>query len=167
MIQKTYGIDNLVDWKAQLSVGKARVIVHFSGGAITRFGVTPAEFSTKDPLVQHVIENSQHFINGKIKLLRQVELPGSSSTTKPVKKASAPTVTDPAPTVTDPDTSDLTPDPDPEQSAPLTSVEVSCLQDAQDYLKENFQVPNRAASSYEKAKAIAAEHGVEFVGAKF
>lgn len=71
---KTYGITNLLDWKAQISAGKAKVIVHFTGGAITAYGVTPAEYSTSNAFFQHVIEGSDYFKSGRIKLLREAEI---------------------------------------------------------------------------------------------
>ena len=38
----TYGAPRLVDWVAQIKAGAATVSVHFTGGALTSYGVTPA-----------------------------------------------------------------------------------------------------------------------------
>ena len=57
----TYGAPRLVDWVAQIKVGAASVRVHFTGGALTSYGVTPAEFTTSNPFIQKVIENSSYF----------------------------------------------------------------------------------------------------------
>lgn len=71
---KTYGVNNLVEWNAQLKVGAANVTVHFQGGAITKFGITPAEYSTTNPMYQHIIENSNYFKEGHIFLIREAEV---------------------------------------------------------------------------------------------
>lgn len=54
----TYGAPRLVDWVAQIKAGAATVRVHFTGGALTSYGVTPAEYTTANPFIQKVIEQS-------------------------------------------------------------------------------------------------------------
>ena len=49
----------------------------------------------------------------------------------------------------------------------LTIVEASCLQDAQAYLQEHFNISSYKVRSYDAAQKAASEHGVKFVGAKF
>ncbi len=49
----------------------------------------------------------------------------------------------------------------------LTIVEASCLQDAQAYLQEQFNISSYKVRSYDAAQKAASEHGVKFVGAKF
>jgi len=51
----TYGAPRLVDWVAQIKAGAATVRVHFTGGALTSYGVTPAEYTTANPFIQKVI----------------------------------------------------------------------------------------------------------------
>lgn len=48
--------------------------VSFTNGSVTAWGVAPATFTTEDPLTQHIIENSEQFADGKIRLLRKVDL---------------------------------------------------------------------------------------------
>lgn len=48
----TYGAPRLVDWVAQIKTGAATVRVHFAGGALTSYGVTPAEYTTSNPFIQ-------------------------------------------------------------------------------------------------------------------
>ena len=72
--KKTYGVEGLVDWTAELYAGKAKLIVNFTGGGMTSFGITPAEFTTENPIYQAIIENSREFKRGKIKLLRGVKM---------------------------------------------------------------------------------------------
>lgn len=76
MIRKTYGVSGLTDWTTQIKAGKATVNVHFSGGALTAYGVTPATYSTANPFFHTVIENSEYFKNGRIMLLSQTEVSG-------------------------------------------------------------------------------------------
>lgn len=71
--RKTYGVSGYMEWVALIECGKATVKVHFSGGSLTGYGVTPAEFTTQNPMTQAIIENSKEFKNGKIFLLREIE----------------------------------------------------------------------------------------------
>ncbi len=68
--KKVYGVYNIVEWYANIRAGKATVKVLFSGGAMTTQGVTPATFTTNDPIVQLAIEHSEPYRNGKIKLIK-------------------------------------------------------------------------------------------------
>lgn len=87
MIRKTYGVSGLMDWTVQIKVGKAVVSVHFTGGALTAYGVTPAKFSTTNPFFQGVIENSTHFKNGRIMLLGEMEVPDDAATKERKRRA--------------------------------------------------------------------------------
>lgn len=62
-----------MEWQSLIRCGKATVTVHFSGGSLTGYGVTPAEFTTENPITQAIIENSDYFKKGKIFLMREVE----------------------------------------------------------------------------------------------
>lgn len=180
----TYGAPLLVDWVAQIKVGAATVRVHFIGGALTAYGVTPAEYTTDNPFIQKVIEQSAYFKEGRIITLRKATLPETTKTAKVQKaKQQKPTQEQPkAPAV--PDTSvapspvetlDVADEPKDEEIAEaideatdgLTKVEASCLQDAQAYLQENFNIASYKVRSYDAAQRAASEHGVQFVGAKF
>lgn len=72
--KKTYGVSGLIDWQAQIKAGKASLIVTFTGGGLTSYGVTPAQYTTENILFQKIIENSREFRAGKIKLIRTVPL---------------------------------------------------------------------------------------------
>lgn len=71
--KKTYGVYNIIEWHAQLQVGKALLKVAFTGGSITTNGVTPATYTTDDPVIQLAIERSREFKSGKIKTVRNTE----------------------------------------------------------------------------------------------
>ena len=195
----TYGAPRLVDWVAQIKAGAATVRVHFTGGALTSYGVTPAEYTTANPFIQKVIEQSTYFKEGRIILLRRTALPDVAKPTKAAKpkpKAPAPNPQTVAPTPEAPapapaeveakveEAKSLAPAPVPEaeQSAEeatasaeevandeaadgLTIVEASCLQDAQAYLQEQFNISSYKVRSYDAAQKAASEHGVKFVGA--
>lgn len=180
-----------MDWQCEIPVGRARAIVHFTGGTMTSYGVTPAEYSTGDPVKQRIIEGSSHFKRGRIKLLRKTGKPD------PVKRRESKPAPAPAPV--------QTPAPTPQAEAPAPAkpveatqeapaqkeeamnsvaevddfieqtvaeaeeeapeaVEVNCLTDAQNYLRDHFGIPTSKSRSIDKAKAFARENGIVFVG---
>lgn len=67
--KKTYAIYNLAEKHTVFYLGKTRVHVSFTGGVITKKGVTPATFTTSDPVVQLSIENSPDFKRGAIRVV--------------------------------------------------------------------------------------------------
>lgn len=79
MKRKTYGVVGLMDWTTQIKVGKGTVAVHFSGGALTAYGVTPAKYSTSNAFFQTVIENSEQYKSGRIQLLGEMEVESGES----------------------------------------------------------------------------------------
>lgn len=180
----TYTAPNLMDWVAQIKAGAATVKVHFSGGSLTAYGVTPAEYTTDSKFIQQVIERSTYFKEGRINIGRRVEIPDP---VKPMLKAQKP-VAAPAP-ITESAAADkpaaakeagliLIPTAQAEgtdsasegtESAETTrtTVEVSCLQDAQDYLQQNFGISSYKVRSKPSAQKAAMEHGVMFVGGGF
>lgn len=185
----TYGAPRLVDWVAQIKVGAASVRVHFTGGALTSYGVTPAEFTTSNPFIQKVIENSSYFKEGRIIIQRRATIeepkkPAPKAKPKaqpapqsaPQPKAEEPVAETPAPT---PAPVEAEPqeaaEPEPVAEAQteeaeangITKVPVTCLPDAQAYIQENFNISSYKVRSCEIAQRIAAEHGVQFKGGKF
>lgn len=69
-MKKTYGVSGLMEWQAVFRHGRATLSARFSGGALTGYGVTPAEYTTSNPVAQHIIESSRQFRDGRIRLLR-------------------------------------------------------------------------------------------------
>lgn len=153
MRQVTYGVDDLIDWKARIPVGKACMSVHFTGGALTKYGVTPAEFTTTDPFTQRVIEDSEYFRSGRITILRSIGRPDiipanrkdSVVSQKAYAEAVLPMAESPAP------------------SADIKEVAVACLEDAIEYLRTNFTVPTYRVRNLAAACEIAAAHRVKFI----
>ena len=72
--KKTYGINGLLEWHGSIKSGDIKMKVSFTNGGVTAWGVAPATFTTSDELTQHIIEHSEQFIDGKIKLIRSVAL---------------------------------------------------------------------------------------------
>lgn len=82
MVKKTYGAHGMIEWHPVIKAGKVDFHFEFSGGALNAYGVTPAEFTTSDKVLQHVIEQSAYFKQGRIKLLRKMEI----AEAKPIAK---------------------------------------------------------------------------------
>lgn len=174
----TYGALRLVDWVAQIKAGAATVRVHFTGGALTSYGVTPAEYTTSNPFIQKVIENSSYFKEGRIIVLRRTTVEESKKPA-PQPKTEKSVVETPAPTPTpveteasetaetEPATAEAETQAKETETAGLTRVEVTCLPDAQAYLQENFNISSYKVRNCETAQLIAAEHGIQFTGGKF
>lgn len=178
--KKTYGVSGFMEWKALLKCGKATVSVHFSGGSLTGYGVTPAMFTTENPLKQALIENSREFKSGKIFLLREVEGTGkfkefvrnqhaNEGNHKGGQAATASIITDTTlnpngdekmsedghctdenkPTVTD-------------DGKPI--IDVSDIDDARDYLVEEFGIARSKLRSVPSVLRAAEENGIVFRG---
>lgn len=173
----TYGAPRLVDWVAQIKVGAASVRVHFTGGALTSYGVTPAEFTTSNPFIQKVIENSTYFKEGRIIVQRRAAIEGPQKPAPKGKTKAQALAPQPAPTPhpQPKDEAQARAEPEPAAEAQageaeatgITKVSVTCLPDAQAYLQENFNISSYKVRNCETAQLIAAEHGIQFTGGKF
>lgn len=187
----TYGAPRLVDWVAQIKVGAASVRVHFTGGALTSYGVTPAEFTTSNPFIQKVIENSSYFKEGRIIVQRRAKIEESQKPAPKAKPKAQPApqpAPAPQPKVEEPAAETPAPTPAPVEAEPqetaepkpaaeaqageaeptgITKIPVTCLPDAQAYLQENFNISSYKVRNCETAQLIAAEHDIQFTGGKF
>lgn len=85
MNKKTYGVNGYIEWVANIIVGGAAVKVPFTGGAITKYGIVPAEYTTSDPVIQKIIENSSHFRSRRIFLLKGEKEPEQEKKPETVK----------------------------------------------------------------------------------
>lgn len=191
MIRKTYGVSGLMDWTTQIKTGKVSVSVHFTGGALTAYGVTPAKYSTSNPFFQSVIENSEQFKSGRIMLLGEMEVPDDAATkarkARMAAKAAekpAPVPETPAPVVEEPVTPTTPAKESPAESEQPTDetqdetlqgdgddadgdkIKVADKPDAIEYLKERFPEKGYTAVKLRTKTAFDAackECGVEFV----
>lgn len=209
--RKTYGVSGYMEWVALIECGKATVKVHFSGGSLTGYGVTPAEFTTQNPMTQAIIENSKEFKNGKIFLLREIEgtgkfkefvrgqhanegnhLGGQAATASAIAgtaldadgTSKTPKVeqTDADEPMGDPINDEETEPADDEVSTDDTEAEtvedseatvtadgkaiidVTDLDDARDYLCENFGIARSSLRSNVSVYRAAEEHNIVFRG---
>lgn len=195
--RKTYGVSGYMEWVALIECGKATVKVHFSGGSLTGYGVTPAEFTTQNPMTQAIIENSKEFKSGKIFLLREIEgtgkfkefvrgqhanegnhLGGQAATASTI----AGTALDANEPMGDPINDEETEPADDEESTDDTEAEtvedseatvtadgkaiidVTDLDDARDYLCENFGIARSSLRSNVSVYRAAEEHNIVFRG---
>lgn len=168
MIRKTYGVSGLTDWTAQIKAGKGTVLLHFTGGALTAFGVTPAKFSTSSLFFQSVIEDSEPFKGGRIQLLDTMEVADDATVKKRklcahIHAESPERETDEAKQETLDETSGQSP---ADTTHGFKAVEVADRSDAIEYLKENYPdkgygaVKLRTKTAFD---AACAEHGIRFV----
>lgn len=209
--RKTYGVSGYMEWVALIECGKATVKVHFSGGSLTGYGVTPAEFTTQNPMTQAIIENSKEFKSGKIFLLREIEgtgkfkefvrgqhanegnhLGGQAVTASAIAgtaldadgTSKTPKVeqTDANEPMGDPINDEETEPADDEESTDDTEAEtvedseatvtadgkaiidVTDLDDARDYLCENFGIARSSLRSNVSVPRAAEEHNIVFRG---
>lgn len=193
MIRKTYGVTGLMDWTTQIKVGKGAVSVHFTGGALTAYGVTPAKYSTSNTFFQNVIENSEQFKSGRIQLFGTMEVADDAATkarkarlaakavAKPVDDGQSmhvATEAEPPAPVTETPAEDTTPTVDEEIGETHDEkpqyfyedtdgkVKVADRSDAIEYLKEKFPEKGYTAVKLRTKTAFEAackECGVEFV----
>lgn len=200
-----------MEWVALIECGKATVKVHFSGGSLTGYGVTPAEFTTQNPMTQAIIENSKEFKSGKIFLLREIEgtgkfkefvrgqhanegnhLGGQAATASAIagtaldadgtSKAPTTASVDDEEPMDDPINDEETEPADEEESTDDTEAEtvedseatvtadgkaiidVTDLDDARDYLCENFGIARSSLRSNVSVPRAAEEHNIVFRG---
>ena len=135
MIRKTYGVSGLMDWTTQIKAGKGSVSVHFTGGALTAYGVTPAKYSTSNPFFQSVIENSKLFKSGRIELLGTMEVPDDAATKARKARMAAKAAEKPAKDEQSP----VTETPVPETPAPVVKEPVTPTTPAEETPAEEVQ----------------------------
>lgn len=141
-VKKVYGIHGLLEWHGVVESPSVKMKVDFTNGSVTSYGVAPATFITSDPLTQHVMESSEQFKGGRIKLIQVIQLPGEE---------------------------DAEPAEDDAQSEAPKSVEtvtVANKMEAVEYLKEHFPGKNYTSFTLRGKAAFEAackECGVEFV----
>lgn len=177
----TYKAPNLMDWVAQLKSGAATVRVHFTGGALTAYGVTPARYTTSNPFIQKVIEQSEHFKEGRIEIDRRVVLDSSDASLRsrtgqprgtgdgasPCSRTVKPAAVTGGTAEVSPQLPDVADGGTAEASPQLHEVAVSCLQDAQDYLQQHYGIATHKVRTIAAAQAAASVHGTVFSGGGF
>lgn len=66
MKPKTYGIRGLLECHLSIPSGGAEIKIHFSGGSMGSNGILPARYTTRNPAIQYLIENSGEYKSGVI-----------------------------------------------------------------------------------------------------
>lgn len=145
MAKKIYGCIGLMEWVVNIPIGKAYTRVEFSGGFPTAYGIAPAEFITSNVILQHAIENSKFFKEGRIKLLKSYPEAGSVVST-----------------------GDKSPKPETKISGEVRAesgevVEVGSLAEAAAYLKEHYGVAVSKVRSRADAISMGKMYNVQFV----
>lgn len=75
-------MEGLLEWHGSVNCGGVRMKVAFTNGSATAWGVAPATYTTEDELTQHIMENSDMFKDGRIKVIRSVQLGPSAEVTE-------------------------------------------------------------------------------------
>lgn len=134
-VLKIYGVRHLMEWQCIIVHNGAKFNFAFTDGTATGYGVTPARYSTDNPVLQQVIENSSHFKSGKIFLEKKIVLENDPEVT-----------------------------PATDANKEVIEVEVACLDDAKEYLSTNFGVSGIKMRSKESILKVAEAHKVVFKG---
>ena len=79
--KKTYAANGFVEWSVSIPLSGNSINIPFSGGSFTELGVNPATFSTANPLIQSAIENSLQYKDGRITVLKVLEIPSDEDKT--------------------------------------------------------------------------------------
>lgn len=164
---KKYGIMGLLEWHGTLSFNGSKVKVSFTGGTTTHFGVAPASFSTSNSIIQYIIENSEQYKKGFIKLIRVYEVNDKKETLKPkpVLKVETPK---PTAKVAEPTKEEVLKVEEPKAEVneqggedtigTFTEVEFTCVDDAKDFFSEKFGEARSAIRSRAQAEEAAKKH---------
>lgn len=71
MIRKTYAARGMIDWQMALNIKGAVIKICFSGGSMGSNGVIPAKYTTENEVIQHLLEKSDEYKNGRILLISE------------------------------------------------------------------------------------------------
>ncbi len=152
----------MMEWACQIVSGKLKVTVPFTGGTETALGITPATYSTDNPVMQHIIENSTYFKGGKIKLHNSFEQ--NEEETRYIKVEDKPAGEGEDFPVVKSEEGKVKPAPEGHEVAVIEEVVVTDLDDAKEYLAEKCGVPRTKLRSEEGIKKAAQEVGIVFSG---
>ncbi len=150
----TYGVSGMMEFQAIIKIGRSAMKVLFTDGSMNAMGTNPATYTTDSLMVQHAIENSDHFKRGRIHIVRTVSLDEDVHIDRNPKREEAPApAPTPAPDEAKPDEaanveSDTEEAPVEEAPAPasipmektkeITEMEFDNNDDARDFLETQF-----------------------------
>lgn len=161
---KTYGINGLLEWHGIIESGSIKLKVSFVNGSVTANGVAPASFTTKNELIQAVIENSEMFKTGRIYVYRSSAIPGSDKVVEAPKSvvAEEPSV---KPAAIDSNTEEKVDETAGEVADEVAVIEVADKGEAVEWLKENYPMEGYTASKLRLKgdfESACKKHGVTF-----
>lgn len=58
-MKKTYVLKGMIEAHKVFDAGGARIRIHFTGGSLGSWGLSPARFTTSNPVLQKIIESSR------------------------------------------------------------------------------------------------------------
>lgn len=154
--KKTYAVNDVLEWECCISVGKSNIRLNFSGGGISPYGQTAAEFTTSNPMLQSIIENSGYFKNNRIYILRAVNIDDAG------KEKVNPANEIPKMGEDLPAESSHVPSEAEGASDGIMHIHVSDTNEAKDYLVEKFGVKASSMRSKVSINEIASEHKIVF-----
>lgn len=70
---KVYGMNGLLEWHGIVTANGVKMKVDFTNGSVTAFGVAPATFATRNELTQFILENSDMYKSGRIRIVQMVQ----------------------------------------------------------------------------------------------
>lgn len=143
LYKKRYAIYGKVEMSVLIPLNNAKLRVNFANGVITPAGITPATFSTSDPIVQTAIENHRLYIKGMIKLEKSFKI-GEVE------------VNDEKP-VSDEDKNEKEP-----ESSVKSYPDVKNVQSAREILISEYSIPIAELQDKERIKMKSEELGIEF-----
>lgn len=145
LYKKRYAIYGKVEMSVLIPLNNAKLRVNFANGVITPSGITPATFSTSDPIVQTAIENHRLYTKGMIKLEKSFKI-GEVE------------VNDEKP-VSDEDKNEKE---SGSQSSVKSYPDVKNVQSAREILISEYSIPIAELQDKERIKMKAEELGIEF-----
>lgn len=152
----TYGVSGMMEFQAIIKIGRSAMKVLFTDGSMNAMGTNPATYTTDNLMVQHAIENSDHFKRGRIHIVRTVPLDEEVHIDRNPKRETPPApAPDPAPLNGDQNApEEETKQDNEEESQPeedvkkaeeetpapttMTEMEFDNNDDAKDFLETNF-----------------------------
>lgn len=145
LYKKKYAIYGKVEMSVLIPVNNAKLRVNFANGVITPSGITPATFSTSDPVVQTAIENNRLYLKGMIKLeksfkIGEVELDDEKPASDEEKNEKEPE----------------------SQSSVKSYTDVKNVQSAREILISEYSIPIAELQDKERIKMKSEELGIEF-----
>ncbi len=145
-VRKVYAVFGMLAWKCVIVSGKVQFPISFEDGMYNIDGETPATFETSNPVLQYAIEHSEYFKSKKIVLYKTYELGdnGKHAENKVSQEA--------------------TKEPVKAESQELSEVNVPDINEAKQYLHENFGIPLVQMRSKDSILNFAKVNKISFVG---